>query len=510
MSRPRPGRARARRLAAHCARSAAAAAPLLATLAHADWIAQDLQADPAAPRSATGTAIAMFQPSATAGTSGTAAVTMWAGAPLATGGRRDAGLVHAWRFQANPGVQWGYAGQLASGNPQSGAAFGAAVAWGQTTSTDVGFLVVGSPRARRNPNSAEYAEQCFGYAEAFPITNVTAGPVVAGTPVPLLHPSPAQNDLYGAAVATALVDGVPYALVSAPYDDLTVNGTLLRDAGTVQCFRRDAASSFPHVATLSAPTPGANARFGDAICAAGGRIYVSEGFNVPRVAVFRFEGGVPVFESHIGYVGESTAYQEGFATAIACDGTFLAVGGPGPERSPPGVGRVWLFDAAPPHALRATIESPFADECAGFGSAVALERGTLVVGTAEGADALLAGMAAVYSVDATTAAVTPLFTEADAGESGFGCVVATSGLHVAVGAPSRGAGVEGGVRAVTSRPARRTPDLNGDGIVSGADLGLLVGMFRIAASNSPGDLNYDGQVNGLDLGLLLAAWGTAG
>jgi hypothetical protein len=48
-------------------------------------------------------------------------------------------------------------------------------------------------------------------------------------------------------------------------------------------------------------------------------------------------------------------------------------------------------------------------------------------------------------------------------------------------------------------------DLDGNGVVDGADLGLLLnawGPFATAA-----DLNGDGQVNGGDLGLLIAAWG---
>jgi len=486
---------------------AALAAALAVAGTHADWIGQDLQASPNSARSATGSSIAMYQASDTAGSNGVAPATVWAGAPLATGARRDSGLVHAWQFQANPGMQWTYAGQFASGAPQAGAAFGDALAFGRTATANTGFLVVGSPRQRRNAGSSAFSEQCFGYAEAFAIPNLGAAPTNGIAPVPLPHPAPSANDLYGAAVATALVDGVAYALVSAPFDDVTLS---TRDAGTVQCFRRDSATSFTRVASLTAPTPVANNRFGDAICAAGDRVYVADGFYTPRIAVFRFSAGVPVFESYIDYAGPASAYAEGFGTSIACDGTFLAVGGPGPERSPPGVGRVWLFDAAPPHALRATIESPFPDECAGFGASVSIERGTLVAGSAEGADALLAGMAAAYSVDAATAAVTPLFIEADAGESGFGCVVATTGLNVAIGAPSLGAGVEGGVRAIASQPAARTADLNGDGIVSGADLGILVGMFQTWAPNSPGDLNFDGQVNGIDLGILLSAWGTAG
>lgn len=47
-------------------------------------------------------------------------------------------------------------------------------------------------------------------------------------------------------------------------------------------------------------------------------------------------------------------------------------------------------------------------------------------------------------------------------------------------------------------------DLNGDGVVNGADLGMLLGNW-----NQPGatDLNGDGTTNGADLGMLLANWG---
>ncbi|NCF40719.1 MAG: hypothetical protein GWP75_11460 [Planctomycetia bacterium] len=47
-------------------------------------------------------------------------------------------------------------------------------------------------------------------------------------------------------------------------------------------------------------------------------------------------------------------------------------------------------------------------------------------------------------------------------------------------------------------------DLNGDGSVTGADLGLLLAAWGTAGA----DLNGDGNTNGADLGLLLAAFGT--
>ena len=53
-------------------------------------------------------------------------------------------------------------------------------------------------------------------------------------------------------------------------------------------------------------------------------------------------------------------------------------------------------------------------------------------------------------------------------------------------------------------PASGDPDLNGDGVVDGADLGLLLGAW---GASGPTDLNGDGVTDGADLGLLLGAWG---
>ena len=50
-------------------------------------------------------------------------------------------------------------------------------------------------------------------------------------------------------------------------------------------------------------------------------------------------------------------------------------------------------------------------------------------------------------------------------------------------------------------------DLDGDGIVNGADMGLLLGGF---GSAGPGDLNGDGVVDGADIGLILGAFTPGG
>lgn len=51
-----------------------------------------------------------------------------------------------------------------------------------------------------------------------------------------------------------------------------------------------------------------------------------------------------------------------------------------------------------------------------------------------------------------------------------------------------------------------TGDLNGDDIVDGADLAVLLGSWG-PARGSVADLNEDGDVNGADLAIMLGAWG---
>ena len=58
---------------------------------------------------------------------------------------------------------------------------------------------------------------------------------------------------------------------------------------------------------------------------------------------------------------------------------------------------------------------------------------------------------------------------------------------------------------VAVRPAPPSPDLNGDGAVDGADLGILLGEWG-ACPGCAADLDANDAVSGSDLGLLLGAW----
>ena len=59
-------------------------------------------------------------------------------------------------------------------------------------------------------------------------------------------------------------------------------------------------------------------------------------------------------------------------------------------------------------------------------------------------------------------------------------------------------------RGHTATAAGPRGDLDGDGTVGGADLGLLLAAW---GGSGPADLDGDGVVGGGDLGLLLAAYG---
>lgn len=74
--------------------------------------------------------------------------------------------------------------------------------------------------------------------------------------------------------------------------------------------------------------------------------------------------------------------------------------------------------------------------------------------------------------------------------------------------PGRISGSKTGLRAVGRALALfqglwQSPDINYDGVVDGADLGILLGNWD---GSGVGDLNGDGLVDGADLGLLLGNW----
>jgi hypothetical protein len=67
--------------------------------------------------------------------------------------------------------------------------------------------------------------------------------------------------------------------------------------------------------------------------------------------------------------------------------------------------------------------------------------------------------------------------------------------------------VDGGGNLFWATCPACSADLDNDGSVSGADLGLLIGSWGPCAVGCRADLNEDGAVSGSDLGILLGVWG---
>jgi hypothetical protein len=85
--------------------------------------------------------------------------------------------------------------------------------------------------------------------------------------------------------------------------------------------------------------------------------------------------------------------------------------------------------------------------------------------------------------------------------------VAGQTYYFAVGGYSVGTTGPFNVEIIVPAPPACPADLNNDGVVNGADLGLMLGSWGICPAPCKADLNSDGIVNGADLGLLLGAWG---
>jgi hypothetical protein len=488
---------RARTTAAACTMAAAwAAFPGGAHAQSTGWQRVELRGASPQAQGLTGSSVAIIQSGNAPDMNMTIDAALWAGAPFADANGRATGTVRAWLFSALL-LQWFDAGQFSSATPQPGAMFGSAIAAAGNR------VVVGSPRWRRATTGNAQHRECAGIAELFTIASpFTAPATVTSTPLAPPAPGPASGDLFGAAVAAHSGTDLFVAAVGAPGSD--PGGT--RDAGAVHAFRQAGSAAIVHSQALTLPDAQASDRLGGAVAASDVLVLAGIDRDGGRIASFRFNGtsyGAPVL------VGPP-AGSSGFGRAIALDGGLVAVGAPGPYGGDPAVGTVVILSASQPHAVRSVIPSPFPDECAGFGSTVAFRNGTLVVGTAQGTEFLADGLVAVYRVNAGYGAATLQSIESGPEGSSFGSAVATGGLHSAIGAPSAGASLAGAVFTRSQVPAPRTPDLNGDGVVSGLDLGMLLGMFRVMSSDSPADLNYDNSVDGADLALLLGAWGTAG
>lgn len=476
--------------------SALAAAAACSHAIVADWVRAEAVPASSQPEALTGSAVAVYQTASSPGNSNEpVSAALWAGAPLATANARASGAVQAWSFNGpEVEIEWFYAGQIASAAPQSGALFGAAIA---STGTK---LVVGSPGYR---SAFGTSRDLAGRAEVFTITSpLTAS--ASGTSAVLAPPAPGPRagDLYGSAVAAFVASDGFVALVGAPGTDFAT----AVDGGAIHAFRQSGTAAGEHfqAVVLADALPGD--KLGASIEFDGVTAFAGISRDGGQVVAFPFVGGA--FDAPAAVLPPARSEQVlGFGRSLSVQAGLLAVGAPGVAGGPASEGAVYLFDAAPPHALRSIVPSPFPGECSGFGTVLSMRGGMLVVGTAQGTEFLDDGLVAIYSVDAASGMASLQSMVSGPAGSGFGAAVATSGAHVAIGSPSSGNALSGSVATVSRGYGPRSPDINGDGVVNGLDLGELLANYRWNALNVATDLNYDDTVDGADLAILLGAWG---
>lgn len=279
----------------------------------------------------------------------------------------------------------------------------------------------------------------------------------------------------------------------------------------------------------------AGARFGSSIAASAGWLAVGAPGDAGG-SVRLYARGDPGWT--LAYVVRPPAADLAgwFGSSVAISGSRLVVGVPYCDRAAANAGAAIEFELGPHGASLVRVLLPEApSEGANFGHGVALEGGSVVVG-APGTLRLgqRVGSAEVFLDGGALPAARIVPGEAD-GLALVGTDVAVSAGLVLVGAPgaegsrgqvlvldlTRDCNANGSADAIdvalgqstdsdadgTLDECQCSADLSDDGVVDGADLGLLLARWGAVPPGSSEDLDDSGFVDGADLGVMLAVWG---
>lgn len=322
------------------------------------------------------------------------------------------------------------------------------------------------------------------------------------------------DDYAGASVA---IEG-DTAVVCARYDD---NGSVL-DQGSATIFKRGASGQWKQTQKLVAPDGAMHDSFGFHCAISQGVLAIGTNWDDLPGAVD--QGSVHIFApdaagvyQHVQRVtaSDGEGHQE-FGIRVALSGSVLAVGAPGSTiDGMAAVGAVYIFRKSNSGAWtqQAKIVAPDRVALDQFASSLSLENGVLAVGAWAADMPGQADCGRLYSVRRALDGSWTRFNSwsADAttpaGASGafLGTSVALLGGRMIGGAYS--APVAGSLErgCVAEFDGVRGEDLDGDGTISGADLGELLARWGSTEPTSA-DIDFSGAVDGADLTLLLAAW----
>jgi hypothetical protein len=269
---------------------------------------------------------------ACAGAGGRDLVAVGADRALARGeGSAVSGAVEVFEYGAAGPARWDAVARLVPQEPESGASFGAAVAFDRAGSAR---LVVGAPRADAVGAFDAGRVHVFRRLEQ-PAPDPGTPPVVAWREVAAIDPpSPGMSAWFGSTVA---MEGDLVAIAS-PGDDVAPSARAkpIHSAGAVYLYRRVAESS------------------------------LRERYTLERVIV-----------------SDSPEPSAWFGLALDLDAGVLAIGAPRARGPAPGatvVGCAYLVDLAQQDGAPKRLDPPGAAAVYGFGQSLALRDGVLVIG----------------------------------------------------------------------------------------------------------------------------------
>ena len=307
-----------------------------------------------------------------------------------------------------------------------------------------------------------------------------------------------------------------------------VAGTV--DAGEVWLYERGAAG-WARTAVLAAPVRTASSSFGLAVATDGSTVVVGAPYEQATDgtlvgAAYVFERGANGQWSAPARLVPATVGPASIGSSVAVLGGMVVVGAPYDQATGTDAGAAFVFERSGGQwGVAATLRPAAPATRTRWGGAVAVLRDRVVVASRPGLNSN--GLAWTFDRNAGYARATLAISgsaldgwrDVVAVGAPFDGVAAVDGgalRFIRYGSDCDGDGVSDRCEIVAGAadvdrdgvPDACSPvgaDLTGDGIVDGADLGIMLSMWGPCAGCAP-DLNHDGTIDGIDLGILLAAW----
>jgi len=199
-----------------------------------------------------------------------------------------------------------------------------------------------------------------------------------------------------------------------------------------------------------------------------------------------------------------------FGLTLAMRGDVMAAGAPAPgQLGDASRGALFVYrNHEGVWTLEASLEAPAEKFCEGFGRSVAIGADMLAVGALAN-ESDVDDTAAVFIFRRVVAGGKTLWIPAGArtglASEDFGASLAFAGTRLAIGIPGA-ASQEGVATGAVALFDLEFADLNGDGLVDGADLAIVLGAWGPAQPGEIADINGDGVVDGADVAFILGSW----